>query len=95
MIVNWYVFFREITLVRFVIMLLIFVFDPLAVCLIIAANISLMRIFGKDGDRPMPGALRGFAEPQEKDKVIDDFFREDFNDDEVKKKTESRSKNSN
>lgn len=74
--------------VRFVIMLLIFVFDPLAVCLIIAANISLMRIFGKDNDRQMPGALRGFVEAQEKDKVIDEFFREDFDDDdEVKKKT--------
>ena len=34
--------------VRFVIMLLIFVFDPLAVCMVIAANMSLMRYWNKE-----------------------------------------------
>ena len=46
-----------------------------------------MRLFGKDDERQMPGALRGFVEAQEKDNAIDEFFREEFDDDdEVKKK---------
>ncbi len=71
--------------VRFVIMLLIFVFDPLAVCMIIAANMSLMRIWGKEeDDKVMPKVLKIFAEKQEKDEdvVI-------ANSDEVKKKLDT------
>ena len=63
--------------VRFVILILIFVFDPLAVCMIIAANISLMRVFGKDDDS-VPTVLKGFVEKQEKDEVIDEFFKEEY-----------------
>ena len=63
--------------VRFVILILIFVFDPLAVCMIIAANISLIRVFGKDDDN-VPTVLKGFVEKQEKDEVIDEFFKEEF-----------------
>ena len=76
--------------VRFVILILIFVFDPLAVCMIIAANISLLRVFGKDDDN-VPTVLKGFVEKQEKDEVIDEFFKEEYEpsvtDDTVKKKT--------
>ena len=65
--------------VRFVILILIFVFDPLAVCMIIAANISLIRVFGKDDDNvTIPTVLKGFVEKQEKDEVIDEFFKEEF-----------------
>ena len=75
--------------VRFVILILIFVFDPLAVCMIIAANISLMRVFGKDDDS-VPTVLKGFVEKQEKDEVIDEFFKEEYEpsvqDESVKKK---------
>lgn len=65
--------------VRFVILILIFVFDPLAVCMIIAANISLIRVFGngEDNDK-LPAVLKGFVEKQEKDEVIDEFFKEEF-----------------
>jgi hypothetical protein len=63
--------------VRFVILILIFVFDPLAVCMIIAANISLIRVFGKDNDK-VPTVLKGFVEKQEKDEVIDEFFKEEY-----------------
>ena len=52
--------------VRFVILILIFVFDPLAVCMIIAANISLIRVFGRDDDK-VPAVLKGFVEKQEKE----------------------------
>ena len=65
--------------VRFVILILIFVFDPLAVCMIIAANISLIRVFGKDDDNvTIPTVLKGFVEKQEKDEVIDEFFKEEY-----------------
>ena len=65
--------------VRFVILILIFVFDPLAVCMIIAANISLIRVFGKDDDNVnIPTVLKGFVEKQEKDEVIDEFFKEEY-----------------
>ena len=68
--------------VRFVIMLLIFVFDPLAVCMVIAANMSLMRYWGKDDEgKTIPKVLKIFAEKQEKD---DDVVI--ANSDEVKKK---------
>ena len=71
--------------VRFVIMLLIFVFDPLAVCMIIAANMSLMRYWGKDDEgKEIPKVLKIFAEEQEKDNEI-----EIANSDEVKKKVYS------
>ena len=78
--------------VRFVILILIFVFDPLAVCMIIAANISLLRVFGRDDDNvTIPTVLKGFVEKQEKDEVIDEFFKEEYEpsvtDDTVKKKT--------
>ena len=63
--------------VRFVILILIFVFDPLAVCMIIAANISLIRVFGKDENK-VPVILKGFVEKQEKDEVIDEFFKEEY-----------------
>lgn len=57
--------------VRFVIMLLIFVFDPLAVCMVIAANMSLMRYWGKDDEgKTIPKVLKIFAEKQEKDDEI-------------------------
>jgi|TARA_Y100000310_G_scaffold145881_1_gene145279 hypothetical protein len=77
--------------VRFVILILIFVFDPLAVCMIIAANISLIRVFGNgDDDDKVPAVLKGFVEKQEKDEVIDEFFKEEYEpsvqDDLVKKK---------
>ena len=69
--------------VRFVIMLLIFVFDPLAVCMVIAANMSLMRYWGKDDEgKTIPKVLKIFAEKQEKD---DDVVI--ANSDEVKKKS--------
>ena len=49
-------------------MLLIFVFDPLAVCMVIAANMSLMRYWGKDDEgKEIPKVLKIFAEKQEKD----------------------------
>ena len=74
--------------VRFVIMLLIFVFDPLAVCMIIAANMSLMRALGKDDDPDGGSRLtkvaKIFAEKQESDIEI-----EIANSDEVKKKVNS------
>lgn len=63
--------------VRFVILILIFVFDPLAVCMIIAANISLLRLTGKDGGE-VPTVLKGFVEKQERDEVIDEFFKEEY-----------------
>jgi hypothetical protein len=57
--------------VRFVIMLLIFVFDPLAVCMVIAANMSLMRYWAKDDEgKTIPKVLKIFAEEQEKDDEI-------------------------
>ena len=71
--------------VRFVIMLLIFVFDPLAVCMVIAANMSLMRYWGKDDEgKTIPKVLKIFAEEQEKDEeqII-------AKSDEVKKKLDS------
>ena len=65
--------------VRFVILILIFVFDPLAVCMIIAANISLIRVFGNgEDDDKVPAVLKGFVEKQEKDEVIDEFFKEEY-----------------
>jgi hypothetical protein len=68
--------------VRFVIMLLIFVFDPLAVCMVIAANMSLMRYWGKDDEgKTIPKVLKIFAEEQEKDEEV-----VIANSDEVKKK---------
>lgn len=71
--------------VRFVIMLLIFVFDPLAVCMVIAANMSLMRYWGKDDEgKAIPKVLKIFAEKQEKD---DDVVI--ANSDDVKKKLAS------
>lgn len=74
--------------VRFVIMLLIFVFDPLAVCMIIAANMSLMRALGKDNDPDGGGRLtkvaKIFAEKQESDIEI-----EIANSDDIKKKVNS------
>jgi hypothetical protein len=63
--------------VRFVIIILIFVFDPLAVCMIIAANMSLIRVFGKDNNS-VPTVLKGFVEKQERDEVIDEFFKEEY-----------------
>jgi len=45
--------------------------------MIIAANISLIRVFGKDDDT-VPTVLKGFVEKQEKDEVIDEFFKEEF-----------------
>jgi hypothetical protein len=71
--------------VRFVIMLLIFVFDPLAVCMVIAANMSLMRYWGKDDEgKTMPKVLKIFAEEQEKDEEV-----VIANSDEVKKKLDA------
>jgi len=68
--------------VRFVIMLLIFVFDPLAVCMVIAANMSLMRYWGKDDEgKTIPKVLKIFAEEKEKDEEV-----VIANSDEVKKK---------
>ena len=70
--------------VRFVIMLLIFVFDPLAVCMVIAANMSLMRYWNKeDGEKSLPKIVKIFAEEQEKDDVEEVVIAKS---DEVKKK---------
>jgi len=75
--------------VRFVIIILIFVFDPLAVCMIIAANISLLRVVGKQ-EEMLPDVLKKFVETPERDEVIDDFFKEEYEPDDstesVKKK---------
>jgi hypothetical protein len=47
--------------------------------MIIAANISLIRVFGKDDDNVnIPTVLKGFVEKQEKDEVIDEFFKEEY-----------------
>ena len=57
--------------------------------MIIAANISLLRVVGKQ-EEMLPDVLKKFVETPERDEVIDDFFKEEYEPDDstesVKKK---------
>ena len=58
--------------VRWVIIIIIFVFDPLAVLLLIAANFSLKRRFGSDMEEMLEGKFGGGK--------LDDYWKDRYQD---------------